>query len=178
MSNRSVSVSIPIPYRIRTYRPEDLPRLQQITAETFEPVSIDRNMEKILGPFGSTDWKTRKVAAIAEDCRQQPDGVFVAEDEEGEVVGYITTRLQPASGIGWIPNLAVDPAHQGRGIGRALLECALDFFRQRGMVIAKIETLEQNPIGQALYPRLGFVEVARQIHYAMRLDTEEGSTAF
>lgn len=164
---------IPKPYRIRTYRPEDLPRLQQITADTFEPVSIDRNMERILGPFGPTDWKTRKIAAIVEDCRVQPDGVFVAEDEEDTVVGYVTTRLHPTSGIGWIPNLAVDPAHQGRGIGRALLEHALGFFRERGMVVAKIETLEQNPIGQTLYPSLGFVEVARQIHYAMRLDTGE-----
>ena len=40
----------------------------------------------------------------------------------------------------------------------------------RGMSVAKIETLEQNPIGQTLYPSLGFVEVARQIHYALRLD--------
>ena len=38
------------------------------------------------------------------------------------------------------------------------------------MQVAKIETLEQNPIGQTLYPSLGFQEVARQIHYAMRLD--------
>ena len=40
---------------------------------------------------------------------------------------------------------------------------------ERGMQVAKIETLEQNPVGQHLYPRLGFQEVARQIHYAMRL---------
>ena len=38
------------------------------------------------------------------------------------------------------------------------------------MQVAKIETLEQNAVGQALYPRAGFKEVARQIHYAMRLD--------
>ena len=37
------------------------------------------------------------------------------------------------------------------------------------MEVAKIETLDQNPIGQKLYPSLGFREVARQIHYAMRL---------
>ena len=37
------------------------------------------------------------------------------------------------------------------------------------MTVAKIETLEQNPIGRQLYPSLGFQEVARQIHYAMPL---------
>jgi len=86
------------------------------------------------------------------------------------VIGYVTTRVNATSRIGWIPNLAVDPAHQGKGLGRALLEHALAFFRQQGMQVAKIETLDQNPIGQTLYPSLGFREVARQIHYALRLD--------
>ena len=158
------------PYSIRAYQPTDLPRLQEITALTFGPVSIDRNMEQKLGPFGQGDWQARKVGAIADDCVAQPDGVFVAEDEAGVVEGYVTTRLNPASGVGWIPNLAVHPAHQGRGLGRALLEHALAYFRRSGMEVAKIETLEQNPVGQKLYPGLGFTEVARQIHYAMRLD--------
>lgn len=162
----------PTPYHIRTYRENDLPRLQAITADTFGAVSIDNNMERAFGAFGQGDWRSRKVAAIAEDCRLQPDGVFVVEEAGGAVVGYITTRLLHTSRIGWIPNLAVDPAHQGSGLGRALLEHALAFFRENGMEVAKIETLEQNPVGQALYPRLGFQEVARQIHYAQRLTTE------
>jgi ribosomal protein S18 acetylase RimI-like enzyme len=157
-------------HTIRPYRPDDLPQLQQITALTFGPVSIDRNMERLLGPFGAGGWEARKLAAIGDDCRAQPDGVFVAEDAAGRVVGYVTTRTSAATSIGWIPNLAVDPAHQGKGLGLALLLHALAFFRRCGMQVAKIETLEQNPVGQSLYPSLGFREVARQVHYAMRLD--------
>jgi ribosomal protein S18 acetylase RimI-like enzyme len=93
-------------------------------------------------------------------------------DEIGIVVGFVTTRLQCNSKIGWIPNMAVDAEHQAKGLGQAMLEHAIGFFRERGMQIAKIETLEQNPVGQKLYPRLGFEPVARQIHYAMRLDRE------
>ncbi len=166
---------LPAPYRLRIYLAEDMPRLQEITAETFGAVSIDNNMEQKFGGFGEGGWKARKVAAIAEDCRLQPDGVFVALSEEDKVVGYVTTRLSQTSRIGWIPNLAVDPSHQGKGLGRALLEAALDYFRANGMEIAKIETLEQNPIGQALYPQLGFQEVAHQIHYAMRLQTSSST---
>ena len=58
---------------------------------------------------------------------------------------------------------------RGQGLGRRLIEHALAHFRAAGMTIAKIETLEQNPIGRHLYPSVGFVEVARQIHYAMAL---------
>src|SRR5687767_6184163 len=156
-------------YSIRAFEESDLGRLEEITAATFGPVSIDKNMERLLGSFGRGDWRARKVAAIGEDCRIQPDGVFVAVDSAGKVVGYVTTRLSRESGIGWIPNLAVDPEHQGQGLGRALLEYAVKFFRESGMQVAKIETLDQNPVGQQLYPSLGFREVARQIHYAMRL---------
>src|SRR3954465_993724 len=112
-------------YTIRVYRPQDLARLHAITADTFGPASIDRNMEQVLGLFGGGDWRSRKTAAIADDCRAQPDGVFVAEDSAGQVVGYVTTRRNEANRIGWIPNLAVDPSHQGRGLGRLLLEHAL-----------------------------------------------------
>ena len=86
---------------IRPYRPPDLPRLQEITAQTFGPVSIDRNMEELLGSFGQGGWAGRKVAAIADDCRAQPDGVFVAEEPGTAVaVGYVTTWLNAVSRIG------------------------------------------------------------------------------
>ena len=102
---------------IRPYYPADLARLHEITAATFGPVSIDGNMQKILGQFGQggeSGWQARKLAAITEDCRLQPDGIFVSLDDAGQISGYITTRLNFESKIGWIPNLAVDPAYQGK----------------------------------------------------------------
>jgi ribosomal protein S18 acetylase RimI-like enzyme len=152
------------------YKSNDLPRLKEITAATFGPVSIDGNIDRLLGPVAGGDWQQRKLAAIDEDCRIQPDGVFVAEHPADGIVGYITTRVNLETGVGWIPNLAVDPAHQKHGLGRALIQHALADFKERGLSIARIETLEQNAAGQVLYPTLGFKEVARQIHYATRLD--------
>ncbi len=161
-------------FSIRSFNPRDLVRLLEITTATFEEVSIDRNMEITLGSFGEGGWSTRKIAAVTEDCRIQPDGVFVAIDStSGEVIGYITTRLNDVSRIGWIPNLAVDPDHQASGVGTELLYHAIAFLKDQGMEIAKIETLEQNSIGQKLYPRFGFQPVAKQIHYAMRLTKQE-----
>ena len=48
-------------YTIRVFQSSDLPRLQEITGLTFGPVSIDRNMENLFGPFGHGDWQSRKV---------------------------------------------------------------------------------------------------------------------
>jgi hypothetical protein len=41
------------------------------------------------------------------------------------------------------------------------------------MKLAKIETLMQNDIGSSFYPSVGFEEVARQIHYAMPLGSDD-----
>jgi ribosomal protein S18 acetylase RimI-like enzyme len=157
---------------IRAFQEPDLPRLQEITVASFEEVSIDRNIEATFGLVGGRDWRARKAQDIANDARAHPEGIFVAE-AGGQVVGYITTRVDLFSRIGRIPNLAVDPAFRGTGIGSALIEHALAYLAESGMAMAKIETLEQNPRGQALYPRFGFREVARQIHYVMPLNASE-----
>ena len=95
-------------------------------------------------------------------------GIFVAE-VEGVVVGYITTRFDREAGQGRIPNLAVASDWRGCGLGRRLIEHALEVFRREGLEYAVIETMAQNAIGEHLYPACGFQEVARQNHYARRL---------
>ena len=103
---------------IRRYSPSDLERLKEITVICFSEVSIDRNIEREFGLVGDRDWRWRKRRHIDADVDgDNARGVFVYETE-GEVVGYITTRVDDESRSGWIQNMAVDPAHQGKGIGR------------------------------------------------------------
>ncbi len=152
----------------RSYEPDDLARIKQLTVEGFDGVSIDRNVEDQFGRINDRDWRWRKTRHIDFDVERDPGGVFVAVADE-RVVGYITTFRDYDAGIGLIPNLAVDATMRGRGIGRRLIEFAVNHFRAEGLTHAKIETLDQNEVGQGLYPSLGFKEVARQIHYCMEL---------
>ena len=154
---------------IRPYRPADLEPVKEITSICFAKVSIDANIEAQFGPIGGHDWRWRKLRHLDQDVEgERARGVFVWE-EEGRVLGYITTRTDPGNKIGWIPNMAVLPQHQSRGLGRLLMERALDYLRAKGMEAAKIETLAQNAVGAQFYPSAGFREVARQIHYLMHL---------
>jgi ribosomal protein S18 acetylase RimI-like enzyme len=159
-------------YTIRPYQEGDLEALKDITVICFENVSIDANIERRFGRVGEHDWKWRKARHIDDDVAAHPQGVFVAE-AGGDVVGYITSRADDESKVGWIPNLSVLPRMQGQGIGRALMERCLAYFRDAGMRLAKIETLMQNDVGSTFYPSVGFQEVARQIHYAMPLTRDE-----
>jgi ribosomal protein S18 acetylase RimI-like enzyme len=156
---------------IRPYQPRDLPGLRAITVEGFTGVSIDHGMEQAFGPINGHDWRWRKARHIDFDVARDAAGCFVAVDDAAGalIAGYITTWQDPEAGIGHIPNLAVHSSYRNHGLGRTLIEHALAHFRAAGLTHAKIETLAQNTVGNHLYPSLGFVEVARQVHFLAKL---------
>ena len=149
---------------VRKYKESDREILKEITAICFEGVSLEYHTEQMYGVINSKDWRWRKMRHVDADIDANADGIFVAE-EEGEVIGYISTRVDPETKIGGIPNFSVLPGHQKKGIGRALAEAADTYLREQGMEYARIETLANNDVGLHFYPKLGFKEVIRQVHY-------------
>lgn len=154
--------------RIVQYQPSHLDRILAITAEGFRGVSIDYLIEEMYG-YIEPGWEERKFSDIRRSVETEPEGVFVAE-ANGEVVGYITVTLSRTKRLGRIADLAVDARYRRQGVATRLLMHAVSYMREQGMHLAKIETLTNNAAGQAAYPKLGFKEVARQIHYIMKLD--------
>lgn len=150
--------------QIRPYQPQDLETIREITVEAFTGVSIDEGIEHEFGIVNGHDWKWRKGRHIDVDTQRDPKGIFIVEID-GQIAGYITTWQDTDAGIGYIPNLAFRPEHRGKGLGRTLIEHALDYFRQCGITLAKIETLAQNDVGNHLYTSIGFKEVAHQVHF-------------
>ena len=155
--------------KLRPYRPQDLPILKQIMVEAFDGVSIDQRIEQEFGPINGHDWTWRKARHLDIDVDRAPSGLTVMEDGD-QIVGFISTWQDKEAGIGYIPNISLIPGYRGRGLGRQLIQFALDQFRKSGLTHAKIETLAQNDLGNHLYTSLGFREVAQQIHFASDLD--------
>ena len=61
----------------------------------------------------------------------------------------------------WMEDLFVRPEPQGRGLGRALVEAALQRARERGCLRVELDVDEDNRAARALYARLGFDEHAK-----------------
>ena len=157
---------------IRPYREHDRELLAALTVAAFDGVSIDQNMDCLFGRIAARDWRWRKAQHVLDDIAALANSAEVAVaalSATDRPVGYVTLHFDREARIGWIHHLAVDAELRGQGLGRRLLEHALDRFRAEGMIVAKIETLEQNRIGRHLFPLLGFREVARKIYYAMPL---------
>jgi ribosomal protein S18 acetylase RimI-like enzyme len=154
---------------IRPFQPTDLDALKAMTVEAFDGVSIDQGIERVHGNIAGHDWRWRKARHLDDDLRRDPDGIFTLVDAQDRPQGYVSTWCDREAGIGHIPNIVVAAACRGQGWGRRLLEHACEHFRSRGLSHAKIETLAQNAIGNHLYREVGFVEVARQVHFVADL---------
>jgi len=153
---------------IRAYHKRDRDAVLRITETSFNGMCLDSAMEKHFGPIAGTSWQERKWDGIEWDLRHRPDDVLVAV-VNGQVVGYICTRLYYDYCIGHVANMAVAQEYQGKGVGKMLMRAALDHFRSHGMRYARIETLEENFKGRNFYPAFGFKEVGRQIYYFREL---------
>ena len=78
-------------------------------------------------------------------------------NEDGRVIGNITVQRADSYGNRWqIANVAVDPAHRGRGIARQLMETALDYIKEMGGRWAVLQVRGGNEIALGLYERIGF----------------------
>jgi GNAT superfamily N-acetyltransferase len=75
--------------------------------------------------------------------------VYVAECE-GVVAGAVSV------GKGYLSTLYVLPSYQGRGVGSALHDLALEQLRARGVREARLWTLEGNASGRRFYERRGW----------------------
>jgi ribosomal protein S18 acetylase RimI-like enzyme len=92
--------------------------------------------------------------------------VTVAE-AEGEIAGLIVLGVGDEGFV--LDNVAVAPAHQGGGVGRALLEHADAAALAAGFDSIYLYTHELMTENQALYARIGYVEYARRQHGDARL---------
>lgn len=83
-----------------------------------------------------------------------PSGSVVLAQHDGAVIGCMHT--EPAEGLSWITQMAVDPARVGRGVGSVLLDHALRTLRRP----IRLYTFQQNVGARRFYERHGFVAIA------------------
>lgn len=157
--------------QIQPAKASDLEIVIELTLAAFGHVSIESNIESEFGLINGTSWQDRKADHIRDDFND-PDGRVLLAKTTEQTIGFVSIRLHRKSKIGVIANLAVAAAARNSGVGHMLIQAAIDEMKRESMELARIETLEQNVVGQSLYPKLGFSEIARQIYYCQNLCEE------
>ena len=141
-------VKIPIGYRIRYGTSSDIPRIVEIFNKAF-------SIYDWFYPWTLEDAKRY--------FEKHKPIVFVAEDSSGEVVAFVDGEIFKALDgreTAIIGTLAVDPSHQRRGLGKALIYTIVRELRSRGATRIYLDGVEGL---EPLYRKLGFVEYRRWI---------------
>ena len=103
---------------------------------------------------------------------------FAAEIAAGHVVVIDVARAVNGYLISWpqieayfIDNIAVDPAHQGLGLGRQLMEYAVREAKRHNLSAIQLYTNATMTENLAMYAHLGFVETHRVMDTQFHIET-------
>ena len=136
---------------VRPAQPADAAALVQLGA------AVGREPEGWL--IASASWRS-----VADERRylramkRFPDAAVLVADDEGLVVGRLSIARDqhPASKHVADLGLMVAASHRRRGIGRGLLEAAVQWARESGVRKLELHVLPHNKAAIALYEGFGF----------------------
>jgi GNAT superfamily N-acetyltransferase len=143
---------------IREARSPDLGAVMELLRELDEAhIDLEPSLLRHFSePPRPSEWLLARFSEANEAC-------FVAELKR-EIVGFVWTKWQNAPNIPAfiqeptqiVGDLVVRAALRGQGIGRALLERALDWGRIRGIKRVQLTVFDRNREARAFYDKLGF----------------------
>ena len=132
--------------KLRDATAADTPRLTELVQAAY-----GHYVERMGRPPGPM---TEDYAALVRD------GLVTVAERGDTIVGLVVVDTGDEGFT--VENVAVDPAHQGTGVGRTLLEYAEDEARRRGVDSVALYTHETMTENLALYRRIGYVEYDRR----------------
>lgn len=131
---------------------DDIDRIMHIMGLAFDPV------------WGEA-WNRRQITdslAMPHTHYQIFDGNCAPPAPANQGAGF--TLIKAAPGEEELLLIGVDPAHRGKGVGRALLEDFLESARSRGAERVFLE-MRANNSAENLYRKVGFEPIGRRVDY-------------
>ena len=134
----------------------------EVRAATHE--DIDRVIpmyDWLFAPPGSVPgaWDERRAAVALGDAIDSHDAAILVADDAGELVGLCTVYQDMHSvrfGYrAWVEDLAVDPGRRSEGIGKALLDAAMGWARERGATHLELDSALARTDAHRFYEREG-----------------------
>ncbi|MFL5941667.1 MAG: GNAT family N-acetyltransferase [Gaiellaceae bacterium] len=140
-------------YRIRPAEPADAEQLTRLAAAvSAEPEGW---LISVAGEWRSAGDERRYLKAL----RRYPHAaVFVAEDDAGTVVGRLSVGRDPHPASTHVADVGLMVAVGARrqGVGRALLQAAVDWARAAGVRKLELHVFPWNEAAIKLYESFGF----------------------
>jgi GNAT superfamily N-acetyltransferase len=129
----------------------------------------------IYGAAAATQYELRAPGFMAMYLRREPHGSFVAESDDGTVVGVVFCVRWGE--VGWFGSLGVSPEWQGRGAGQALIGRAIEFLEAGKCLRIGLETWPESRAMEHLYGKFGFVPCRATVKVSRAVAPAPAATA-
>jgi dTDP-4-amino-4,6-dideoxy-D-galactose acyltransferase len=151
---------------IRLVEPDDVPGMKRLAAASH-------TLSRFWTDEGFPRDKCAELYALwlEKSCQGDAEAVWIAE-LDGRAAGYLTCHLRPES-VGEIGLVGVDPEAKGHGLGRALTERSIAWFREKGCTSSSVVTQGSNVAAHRLYESAGYRTSAVQYWHHLWLRSGE-----
>ena len=135
-------------------------------------------MRCALWPESSASHHAGELTAVLDGSSQRvyPLMIFVAEDDDGSLAGFLEANLRSAADgcdekrlVGYVEGWFVAESRRGQGFGSALLHAAEDWARAQGCVEMASDADISNILSQRVHAASGFIVSARSVLFRKRL---------
>ncbi|MBB2892806.1 mycothiol synthase [Flexivirga oryzae] len=93
--------------------------------------------------------------------------ILIFDDATGELTASHWTKIEPSEpDTGEVYVVAVDPGHQGHGLGKVVTALGLAHLKARGVIHIDLYVEGDNAAAVATYSRLGFTRASVDVMYA------------
>jgi GNAT superfamily N-acetyltransferase len=153
---------------VRPYAPDDRAFVLGLAPRLLIGMPSWRDPQQWLAAFQS--WITESI-----EQHGQTTMVFVAENHQGEALGFATLSHQThftGEPQAYVNELATSAAAEGRGVGTALIAACEQWARDQGYRILSLSTGAANARALGFYRHLGFHDEDVKL---VKLLTESGS---
>ena len=145
----------------------DYPALEQLTLESFEPITWLRKIDERFGPLNGLDWRERWRARFCHAFNTQR----VLLGEAGGPRGGLRQRHARRRRAPRLHRPARGGPRASRATATAARCCAAccEYFKSEGAEHVHLECLADNDVGNALYRSEGFEDLAHSVHWFIRI---------
>ena len=157
---------------VRAARADDLAALQTLARVSHGDTRFFFDMA-----FARERAQALYAAWIKRACEDADGVVWVPVDAQDRPLGYLSCHYDAAEAAGEIGLVAIDPAAQGRGLGRALIDAGMIWFAEKGATRVTVVTQGRNRAAQRLYQRSGFLTDSLALWFHKWFITGEGADA-
>ena len=115
--------------------------------------------EWLFAPPGSVParWDADHARAAIAPAIEEPESAVLVAEHRGDLLGLCTAYLDLNSvRFGprcWVEDLAVSPQHRSQGVGKALLDAARDWARDRGATHLELDSGDARADAHRFYER-------------------------